>query len=418
MIVLKEYQDLTFLEIAEALDVPVSTVKTRLYRGLTQLKQRLVRQGIRARRPFRRPRTDENETRRRDVMDCDAFRDDLMDVRYGEADPPTAHRFQETRRAAPRAARRCVAAPRTPGPRRLGAGTAGRLAGEAVAPTVLPGGSRSGAPRRIRWRRSGAGEGRATLPNRTDRVPRGGPRARSRRSATAAARAGEGRHQQALLDVLKAAQPASAAPADRDGAPAQVARLVRESETKQTAIFAASLNDLADRTETQRRVDFDRTIARACRSSTPRPTCRHEDHQSHRPRGPGVAAGQVMGLRFPGRHGRGGRRVARRRRPPRRRRRRQRRAHGPGNPRPRPRQRGPRGQPARARRCLSARRPRGYRIVGFGAMFILSPRTLRVPKPQPTAEERDAAAEALAQRLLAVSRRRYASSSRTPAPSA
>jgi hypothetical protein len=36
----------------------------------------------------------------------------------------------------------------------------------------------------------------------------------------------------------------------------EVARLVRESETKQTAIFAASLNDLADRTETQRRVDF------------------------------------------------------------------------------------------------------------------------------------------------------------------
>jgi hypothetical protein len=48
---------------------------------------------------------------------------------------------------------------------------------------------------------------------------------------------------------------------------------------------------------------------------------------------------------------------------------------------------------------------RGYRIAGFGAMFILSPRTLPVPKPQPTAEERDAAralseaAEVLAQRL-------------------
>ena len=44
---LKEYQDLTFVEIAEALDVPVSTVKTRLYRGLGQLRQQLERQGVR-----------------------------------------------------------------------------------------------------------------------------------------------------------------------------------------------------------------------------------------------------------------------------------------------------------------------------------------------------------------------------------
>ena len=55
VIVLKEYQGLTFLEIAEALDVPVSTVKTRLYRGLTQLKQRLARQGIRSATPIPAP---------------------------------------------------------------------------------------------------------------------------------------------------------------------------------------------------------------------------------------------------------------------------------------------------------------------------------------------------------------------------
>jgi RNA polymerase sigma-70 factor (ECF subfamily) len=47
VVVLKEYQGLTFLEIADALDVPLSTVKTRLYRGLGQLRQQLVRQGIR-----------------------------------------------------------------------------------------------------------------------------------------------------------------------------------------------------------------------------------------------------------------------------------------------------------------------------------------------------------------------------------
>jgi RNA polymerase sigma-70 factor (ECF subfamily) len=47
VVVLKEYQGLTFLEIAETLGVPPSTVKTRLYRGLGQLRQQLERQGIR-----------------------------------------------------------------------------------------------------------------------------------------------------------------------------------------------------------------------------------------------------------------------------------------------------------------------------------------------------------------------------------
>jgi len=46
VVILKEYQDLTFPEIAEALAVPLSTVKTRLYRGLAQLRHRLERQGV------------------------------------------------------------------------------------------------------------------------------------------------------------------------------------------------------------------------------------------------------------------------------------------------------------------------------------------------------------------------------------
>jgi RNA polymerase sigma-70 factor (ECF subfamily) len=48
VIVLKEYQGLTFLEIAEVLGLPMSTVKTRLYRGLGQLKEQLERQGVRS----------------------------------------------------------------------------------------------------------------------------------------------------------------------------------------------------------------------------------------------------------------------------------------------------------------------------------------------------------------------------------
>jgi RNA polymerase sigma-70 factor, ECF subfamily len=51
VIILKEYQSLTFLEIAQTLNVPISTVKTRLYRGLDQLRVRLERHGLRGAAP-------------------------------------------------------------------------------------------------------------------------------------------------------------------------------------------------------------------------------------------------------------------------------------------------------------------------------------------------------------------------------
>ncbi len=46
VLILKEYQELTFPQIAEVLCVPVSTVKTRLYRGLVQLRLRLQQEGV------------------------------------------------------------------------------------------------------------------------------------------------------------------------------------------------------------------------------------------------------------------------------------------------------------------------------------------------------------------------------------
>jgi len=55
VVILKEYEGLTFLEIAQALDVPVSTVKTRLYRGLGQLRVRLERAGVRGETPVAAP---------------------------------------------------------------------------------------------------------------------------------------------------------------------------------------------------------------------------------------------------------------------------------------------------------------------------------------------------------------------------
>ena len=45
VIVMKEFEELTFQEIAEALDLPLSTVKSRLYTALRQLQMRLKNLG-------------------------------------------------------------------------------------------------------------------------------------------------------------------------------------------------------------------------------------------------------------------------------------------------------------------------------------------------------------------------------------
>lgn len=43
VIVMKEFEDMTFLEISETLEIPLSTVKSRLYTALKQLKMKLER---------------------------------------------------------------------------------------------------------------------------------------------------------------------------------------------------------------------------------------------------------------------------------------------------------------------------------------------------------------------------------------
>jgi RNA polymerase sigma-70 factor (ECF subfamily) len=45
-IILKEYHGLTFQEIADLLDCPLSTVKTRLYQGLTVVRKHLHQDGV------------------------------------------------------------------------------------------------------------------------------------------------------------------------------------------------------------------------------------------------------------------------------------------------------------------------------------------------------------------------------------
>ncbi|HEY0101379.1 MAG TPA: sigma-70 family RNA polymerase sigma factor [Pyrinomonadaceae bacterium] len=48
VIVMKEFEELTFQEIATTLDVPLSTVKSRLYTALKQLRLRLEKHGAQA----------------------------------------------------------------------------------------------------------------------------------------------------------------------------------------------------------------------------------------------------------------------------------------------------------------------------------------------------------------------------------
>jgi RNA polymerase sigma-70 factor (ECF subfamily) len=55
-IILKEYHGLTFQEIAELLDCPLSTVKTRLYQGLTVLRRQLASAGVESVFGAERPR--------------------------------------------------------------------------------------------------------------------------------------------------------------------------------------------------------------------------------------------------------------------------------------------------------------------------------------------------------------------------
>jgi RNA polymerase sigma-70 factor (ECF subfamily) len=61
VLVLKEYQELTFAEIAEVLDIPLSTVKTRLYRGLDQVRRRLAELGVTGPSPVPAPRAPQGD---------------------------------------------------------------------------------------------------------------------------------------------------------------------------------------------------------------------------------------------------------------------------------------------------------------------------------------------------------------------
>jgi hypothetical protein len=191
-------------------------------------------------------------------MECDAFREDLLDVLYGEADAETARRFNE-HQASCAACREEIASFRT---------VRRELDGWAVAPKRRL--ALGAAFRPARWLAAAAGlvatlGGAIVLAKGEVRYPNGQV---ALRLAPAADDAGqlrrllaeqEARHQQAIAE-LKAA---SVRPVltedtstDRDALLAEVRRLIKESETRQATAFSVGLTGLEQRQNAQRRVDL------------------------------------------------------------------------------------------------------------------------------------------------------------------
>jgi len=190
-------------------------------------------------------------------MECDAFREDLLDVLYGEADPATAHRFNE-HQAQCAACREEIASFR-----RL----RHDLDGWAVAPK-----RRLAFPARLRparWLAAAAGlvaaiGGATVLAKGEIRYPSGQVLLRLAAPAEDAAELRrllaelQARHEQAIADLkATAVRPAAAqASLDQEALLAEVRRLLKESETRQAAAFAAGLSGLEERSQAQRRVDM------------------------------------------------------------------------------------------------------------------------------------------------------------------
>lgn len=189
-------------------------------------------------------------------MECDAFREDLLDVLYGEADSETARRFNE-HQARCAACREEIASFRR---LRLD------LDGWAVTPRrrlAFP-----GALRPLRLLAAAAGllaalGGALVLAKGEIRYPNGQVALRLAAPADQSAEVRrllaeqEARHRQALAELkASAVRPAALNARLDDDALAEIRRLIKESETRQAAAFAAGLTQLAERSQAQRRVDM------------------------------------------------------------------------------------------------------------------------------------------------------------------
>jgi hypothetical protein len=194
-------------------------------------------------------------------MECDAFREDLLDVLYGEADPATAHRFNE-HQARCAACREEIASFRR---------VRHELDGWAIAPKrrlAWP------ALRPVRVLAAAAGliaaaGGALVLARGEIRYPNGQVAFRLAAPAEDASQLRrllaeqDARHRQAIAELRAAHVPAAAGQdaLDREALLEEMRRLIKQSETRQAAAFAAGLTELEERSQAQRRVDLAKVAA-------------------------------------------------------------------------------------------------------------------------------------------------------------
>jgi hypothetical protein len=185
-----------------------------------------------------------------DVMDCDAFRDEMMDLLYGEAAPGVARRLEEHQAACGgcrdelasfRRLRRDLAAWRTPAelgraPVRLSFSRPYLATAAALVLLVLGGLAVRGSELRYE-------QGRFAF-----RLGRG-----SEASALPAALAAQEERHRREMDALRASV---ASAAREEETLRKVQQMIAESEARQAALVSTGLGRLEERTEARRQYDL------------------------------------------------------------------------------------------------------------------------------------------------------------------
>jgi hypothetical protein len=192
------------------------------------------------------------------AMDCDAFRDDLMDVLYGEADDAARRRF-DAHAAACAACRREL-----PELRRL----RGDLRAWTVPPQLVGPSRRFGRPALFSWPGLAAAAGLVIALGAALGLSRAELRYDDRgvslrfgtgADAQAALAAHETDHRREI-EALKAALAAEPRGAD-EPVLQRVQAMIDASESRQATLFDAQLKDFRRETETRRRYDLARVSA-------------------------------------------------------------------------------------------------------------------------------------------------------------
>jgi hypothetical protein len=186
-------------------------------------------------------------------MQCETFRDDMLSVLYGEAEPAAAARFEAHRSGCPDCAEE-VAALR-------------RLRKTLSAWTVPERARARGGWRPWRWLAAaaalllalGGGLGLAGVHFKYARGPLAVSLGRSGEDLRALLAEQEGRHRQELAALETRLAPAL--PHDDAALLTRVEAMIRDAEARQALALNASLRELGEQTEIQRRYDLARVSA-------------------------------------------------------------------------------------------------------------------------------------------------------------